>query len=405
MWKAALLIIQDNRIRVATITLFCLGFTAASTLPYQSIIGTGQLGMTSREFGLLLLFAAIFTTIGTVVIGQLSDQATDRKRAILVSFVTGALGYGAFALFPTRLTFVLCLLVAVPISSSAFAQLFAVIRALTKDRASEDVASINSVVRTVFAASFILVPGLVGAWVALRENVSDSFAIAALAHTFCFAFYLMLGPSVGRDEAASTSRVRGLIEAAQLVTSSPVFLRICALSLIGTAHTVNAVVLPLIVADMPGASTRDVGLLAGLAAAIEIPFMLLAGSLNRRFRTWFVLVLGGAAYGAYLLAVSQTVEVWQVYALIILNAMGAAVILSLNISYTQEMMPDRPGLGTSLISISLLLARAVAAAIFAAVGVTFTFNGAAMIGAAVVGAGCLMMILLDRKLGFRRITD
>jgi predicted MFS family arabinose efflux permease len=229
MWQAIQSVLRNSDIRIAAITVFCLGFPFAATIPYQSIIGIEQLGLTSGQFAAVMLAMGVFGMLGTVVIGHFSDQISNRKQAILISFAVGAFGFGAFALFPTVWTFLFCLLVVIPISSSAFAQLFASIRVVTQSMGPSEAAAINSVVRAIYAAAWILVPGLVGAYVAVSGKVSDSFGIGALALLFCFLLYWRAGPTSARTEAQTSGHWAGLRQAVGLIFEAKVFRRIAAL--------------------------------------------------------------------------------------------------------------------------------------------------------------------------------
>ena len=397
MWAAFIEVMRNRDIRIVTITMFCLGFTFASAWPYQSLIALEQLKFSETEFALILLGVAVIGMVGNVVIGHFSDQARNRKQAIVVALGVGTIGFGLFALLPSKLTFLLCMLVAVPIATSSFSQLFAVIRAITATRPSGEAASINSAVRTIYAASWIVVPGLVGAWIAFRQNVSDSYGIAALAYLFCFALYLTLGPSGGRAEALTVSRWASLSEAVRLIAARPIFLRVAALALIGMAHPLNAAVLPLLVEGELGGTTRDIGILAGLVAGLEIPFMILAGSACRRFPVWLVVLVGGLIYSVYALLLGQATALWQVYVLALPCAAGAAVILSLFLSYVQDLMPDRPGLGTSLMSIEGVMARALSALVFALIGSWISLSGALLIAGGLGILGAVSLVALERS--------
>ena len=90
---------------------------------------------------------------------------------------------------------------------------------------------------------------------------------------------------------------------------------------------------------------------------------------------------------------------WQIYALAIVNAAGAAIMLSLHLSYLQELMPDRPGLGTSLLSIGSLLNKGFGAVVFASAGTAIGFSGAAWFGVIVTVIGCALLYMLDRRRG------
>ncbi len=62
---------------------------------------------------------------------------------------------------------------------------------------------------------------------------------------------------------------------------------------------------------------------------------------------------------------------------------GAAAILSVPISYFQDMFPGRPGLGTSLYPMQTFLGTGAAAGIFAVASHFTTYQGTAMAGACV----------------------
>jgi len=396
MWNALKTVWTNRDIRIVTLTMFCLGFTFASAWPYQSLIALDQLHFSPRGFAAVLISVAVIGMIGNVVIGHFSDLAANRKQAILAALAAGAFGFGLFALLPSKATFLFCMLVVVPISTSSYGQLFAVIRTITAQDPTE-AASVNSAVRAVYAASWIVVPGLVGAWIAYRQNVSDSYGIAGMAYLFCFLLYAAFGPSGGRPSTQTTQRLRSLIEALRLVAARPIFIRIVALALIGMAHPLNAAVLPLLIEGPLQGTTRDIGLLAGLVAGLEIPFMLLAGSACRRMPTYVVVAIGGLTYAAYALGLSQATALWHVYALSVIGAAGAAVILSLFLSYLQDLMPDRPGLGTSLISIEGVLARAGSAATFALIGIWTSLAGALLIGGLAGVVGVALLVLLETR--------
>ena len=402
MWQTILKSVEDARIRSVSIALLLLGFTYASTFPYQSIIGINQLGLSQAQMGLLIFGVGLTGMIGNLTLGHFSDFARDRKTAILFSLGVGCLGFGAFAMWPSLVTFLICLLLVMPISGSTYSQLFAVVRSITAEQGLREAASVNSTIRAFYALSWILVPGLVGTFIATRKNVSDSFAVAALAFALCFVFYLVLGPSGGHNEANANGGWVGLKEAMGLIFEARVFRRVMALSFIQGPHPLNAALLPLLITSLPHGTTADVGILAGVVAALEIPFMLLAATLNHRWHTWMLVVLGASSHITYLLCLGLVHNVAALYVLAVLNAAGASVLLTLHMSYVQELLPERPGLATSLLSIVSLGSRALSAVVFAGIGLLYAYAGAAAVMAVVVGVGCVAIMVLDAKGGILR---
>ena len=384
-------IYRDEGLRVATITLFFMGFAAAAIFPYLSIIGIREVGLSTQIFGALILVSAIASTVSTVIIGHLSDQAANRKTAIIASFIVGVVGYAQFSIWPSQTTFILFMLVFTPLSGAGFSQLFAVIRSISQPWGKEEAASINTAVRAIFAMSWILVPGLVGLFVAWTERASDAFGIASIVTLFCLLYYTYLGPNGGRKAASTQAPVVGLMDAFKLIGSSAILSRVVSLAVIGITHPVNAAVMPLIILSLDGGSVRDVGLISGIVAALEVPFMLLAGAMVRRFSLVKVIAFGGLCHAIYLFALALAPSVGYIYALCIINAAGAAILLTLHLNYLQDTMPNRPGLGTSLMSIQGLIQRGMSAGVVAGIGLMFGFTGALVISAmaCLIGIGLL----------------
>jgi hypothetical protein len=103
-------------------------------------------------------------------------------------------------------------------------------------------------------------------------------------------------------------------------------------------------------------------------------------------------------HAIYFFGLGMVSSLWHIYALALLNAAGAAVLLSLHLSYVQELLPDRPGLGTSLLSISSLLYRSLGALVFGSSDV-LGFSGAAWLGGGIAVLGCILLYTLDRAKG------
>jgi len=158
----------------------------------------------------------------------------------------------------------------------------------------------------------------------------------------------------------------------------------------------NCVVSPLIITHAAGGTVVDVGFMAGLVAFLEMPFMLMWGALQRRFRSVHVLAPGALIYCLYLALLSFASVPWQIYALVLINACGAAAILSVPITYLQDLIADRPGLGSSLVSVNTFIANGISASIFA-VGTAFTgYSGTALFAAVIGLASVSLLLFLER---------
>jgi predicted MFS family arabinose efflux permease len=110
-----------------------------------------------------------------------------------------------------------------------------------------------------------------------------------------------------------------------------------------------------------------------------------------------VIIGGGFIHAAFLFSLTLISTTAPLYVLALLNAAGNAVLLTQHLTYAQDLLPDRPGLGSSLLSVTGLISRAAAALIFAAIGWIYGIHGALWAGAIVCLIGCVGIALLDRQ--------
>ena len=133
-----------------------------------------------------------------------------------------------------------------------------------------------------------------------------------------------------------------------------------------TALHLNISVLPLLIMkDLQGTFTQ-VGMNAALAAIIEIPMIIGWGYLALWVRKTSILASSSLLFAIYFILTANASNVLQVMMFQVLAAAGISALLSINISYLQEVMPGRVGLSTSLLDVTGVLAAVSAAVIFAA---------------------------------------
>jgi MFS family permease len=397
MWSAIRHTWNDVTLRIATLTAIFLGCTYASTIPYYSLIGVQQLGMTAAQYALLSGSAAAMAMVGSVMMGFFADRSPNRKRGVMLSLGFGLLGFGGFFLYPSIWTFTAFLLVITPVSGAAYTQLFAIIRAVSNTRAPAEATQINATARAVYALSWVVVPGIVGAYMATRNTASDGFAIAVIAFSICLTLYGFFGAPGGRVEPSTLSAWQGLKEAFGLVFSKRIASRIVALAMIASVQPFNMLLLPLLIIKMPGGDTQTIGIIAGLTAGLEVPMMLMGGYVASRVQLWKIMLAGGLVFALYIGLVGVATSVSHLYSLAILNALGNAIMLTLHLSYLQNLLPDRPGLGTSLLSIGGLACKIIAASVFALLGTNLGFPGATSMAAVIAVAGCVLLFILDHN--------
>ncbi|WP_183841191.1 MFS transporter [Rhizobium etli] len=387
------LILRDNRIRIPTVTLVALAFTYASTVPYQSIIGINELGLSNGTYSGLVFFSAIVNVTTSLTLGIWSDRLKERRPLVLALSVAGMLGFGSIAIIHSPAIFIVSTLLLVPMSNSTYSLLFASLRARTNQIERGEAAAVTATVRALFSGSWALAPGLIGLYLVNSASMTPAYGIAAFASLVCFCLYFFFAP--GNGTAGPAPDPVGFLVSLKRIFTPYVLSRVIVMSLLFGLQRLNGMLAPLIITNAADGTVVDVGFIAGLTAFLEMPFMVMWGMAQRRFRTVHVLAFGALIYCAYLMLLGFASARWHIYALLLLNACGAAAILSVPITYLQDLIADRPGLGTSLLSLNTFIGTGISAAIFAFGTSVTDYSGTAFVGAAAGLASIAALLYLE----------
>lgn len=341
-------------------SLLSIGVGYASTAPYDAIIAIDALKISHGDFALILTLASIVGVIASVALGWLSDRIGDRRLLMLVTALIGAAGMALMYLLRSPLAFVLAYCVILPVGNAAFSQTFAYARVYYDEKRPKDAEFRITVLRSIYAASWVMVPPLAG-WIAAVYQVFDVYLLAAVAYVVCGAIaLLMLSDPATRVIATppkpSTDGKGGI--------ALPMLIGIFGVLLINVAIRVSGTATPLAMVSSFGGNIGDVGIAAGIGALLEIPLMLAWGLAGRRFRKHTLIAAGALIYAVYLILLSQAHSVTEVFWLQIPRAIAIAVLMSVPISYMQEAIRGRVGLSTSLLDVTIVASGMLAAGIF-----------------------------------------
>jgi len=387
-------VFRDPTIRVSMLAIFAFGFAGAATSPYQSVVGIRELGLSNGLYSALIFCAAAVNVIVSILLGNLADRIGEYRTMMLTVALFGILGYGAVYVVPTQATFILAALFLLPIYGSLNSLLFANVRVATNGMERNDVATVNSGVRAMISLSWVLVPGITGALLANSASMLPAYLFAGLACAVCFGLIAVFLPrQSGTDKAAT--RHLSYLSALGEVISPPVFVRVIAVALISSTLHVNGAILPLIVTGAAHGSVADIGVLVGIVALLEVIFIVVWGRAQRIMSHVTALALGTVIYVVYLLLLGLASAPWHVYALTLISGIGAAALISIPITYLQDLIAERPGLGSALISVNIFLSAGLSALLFALGTATSSYSGTAVIGAVAGVVGLAMLLFFD----------
>ncbi|MBF6593041.1 MAG: MFS transporter [Thermaceae bacterium] len=347
---------------ILSVTLFLIGMAAAAIAPYRAIAAIEGLGMSNSVFALVITLGSLGTALTSLVLGYFADRISDRRLLVLVSSSLGALAYGLIYLFPTQLTYILSFCLILPFGGALFSQTFSFSRAYYDLRQPQRAQFMMSVLRTLFSLAWVLVPPVAG-WIASAYSVFDIFATAALAYVGCTLIFGLL--LVDSEARVSSARKKQPGTATSWQISPNRLVGIGGVTLVRVALALHLMALPLALVKDFGGTLKDVGINASLAAGLEVPFMLAWGLAAARFSKEAILVVNSLIYALYLLLLFFAHSVRDVLWLQGLNAIATAALLSITISYMQEVIKGRVGLSTALMDVVTVVSTLIASATFA----------------------------------------
>jgi MFS family permease len=345
-------------------SLFFTGITYASTLNYGAIVGIDTLGIPNGLYSLLLMISSLAGAAASVVLGYLSDKLPDRRILVIGTALMGALGFGIIFAFHNQIAFIVAICVIMPFGGALFSQSFSYSRSYYNLRQPERAVVMVTILRTIFSVAWVIVPPIVG-WFAATTTVFNTYGVAAAAYLVCAAIFAVLlrdpDAKIGTAPAKAGELAAPLVKAR---IEPAIMGGIVGVTLIFTAVSIRTVTIPLLITSTLKGSYADLGIFAGLAAALELPFMVAWGYALRWFSKHTIIICGALLYAIYLVLLSRAGSVTDVLWLQLLNGPATAALITIPISYLQDAIKGRVGLSTSLLDVSHVVAGLATAAVF-----------------------------------------
>lgn len=369
--------------------LFLSGISFAAVAPYRGIVAIEHLGLTNATFALIITVGATVGAVLAMLLGYISDHAKDRRMLVLVTAVVGAIAYGSLYAYPSQLLFIAMTIVLLPFAGALFSQLMAYTRTYYNTRQPDRAEFMMSMQRTLFSAAWVIIPPVAG-WMASQWSVYVVFLAAMIAHIGIAAVFLWL---LWLPDAR-------IVEPAALPTNeTPRRIRIPAASFgaivgitaIRAALMVHLAGLPLSIVNDFGGDLGAVGFNASLAALLEVPLMIAWAYALRRVQKVHIIVFNALLYGVYLILLSRAENMLTVYWLQGLNAIATAALLSITISYMQDIIKGYVGLSTALIDVTTVIASLVSSVIFGWYAVETVYRGTFLAGGVVAFVGAVIL--------------
>ncbi len=376
--------------------MFFLGVTYAATMPYASLVGVDTLGLSPALFASIMATGLVLATFASLGLGYISDKLPDRRFLVLLTGAAGMVAHGLIYFWPTQIGFAVAMGLIMPLAGACYGQCFGYLRVyyLTHNPARADF--MVTAMRTVFTLAWIIVPPAAG-WIAATFSIFDVYLVSSLSYAaVAVIFAVLIGDRTTAVQITPPVRVEGSSWASMFQLQPGILAGLAGLIvMIGAMRLLTLTISLFIVTDL-GGSLTDVGLYAGITAATEAPFMLLLAYLTTKVSKETLLAGAGLVMAVFIGLTSMLSSVTELFWILILNGLGTAALMSVNIPYVQDAIKGRVGLSTSLmdvVAIGANLLSAVAFGLLAAGGdyrfVLMIAAGISVLGAAIMALGNL----------------
>ncbi len=387
---------NDRLLRLAFFCITLMGISVAAIVPFQSVIGIERLGLSNTTYAIISTAGALFSMLASVAVGIYTDQTGRYREFLMGCTAVGVVAACCVFFLPAKATFILAHVVLFPISATTFTQYFAMASLSASNNPKLDKDFSLSLVRAAFAGAFGLTPPVLAIAVAGGMDLLAVYGFMACINVIVL---LLVATSWPRDQSALDKQSGlGFFASLREVTEPRVMIRMVLIAIIIGVNALYNILLGLLILNNLAGSEADVGWFAGAVALIEAPIMLMAAALLRYVTRTGMIFVGITIYAGFLSIFAGMPNMASAWIMVIPGGIGAGILLSVTVGYVQDLMADRPGAGSGLVSVSHFGGTMFAAGTLAGATLFTDYAGTAWIGCAFGLAAGAGLFVLD---GFR----
>ncbi|EOC5344030.1 sugar efflux transporter [Vibrio vulnificus] len=387
--------LQDRTAILFVITATIIGLCGAFFYPLTSLFLVEQLNASPMMLSLYMVVAVISSVSVSQVIAGKSDRGWQRKTILLISVSCQLVTVLSFIFIREYWIAIAVVALLGSISGAAFGQLFALGREYG-DKYVTDSASFVSTMRAGIAIAWVFGPPLAFLLKA-AYGFEASFTVAAIVIALSILVIFRGIPNVERNLRVEKepSRANG----GWVSSVNPLVFIYCLIIVLAfAANNLYIVSMPLYLSQELKVDANWLGVLFGVAALCEIPVMLWAGKLARRWSALTIMKVGIASgvlfYSAMLVATNYT----HLIVAQILNGIFIGTCATLGMVVMQDMMKDKLGTASTLFSNMLQLSMLVSSLSVGIVGELFNYYSSFYVSLLGVSLALILLICCQTKL-------
>ena len=316
------------------------GLAYSFVLPIMSYFIVEGLGQPPYLVGVYTVVVGLSSVLFSHVIGLAIDKGADNRK--LLFFAVAAFGF-ASALFSLSNTYLVILAAGATFmgfGNAAVPLLLSLGRSFSLQK-SLHIGRFNASLRAQISIAWIL-----GAPLAFWVIGHFGFKTAFMASTLTCMVWLVSGkwfiPSIQTETLATVS------DTPKTQVTLPILLVSAGLFFANMANSIYISAMPLYIILEHQQAAALPGWLMAMAAAIEIPVMLVAARWTHRISAFRLLLMGLASGCVFYVGMYFAVTAWQFLLLQIANGFFFGTFAGLGITLIQDLLPDRIGFSSAL---------------------------------------------------------
>lgn len=327
---------------------FTVGLVGALVLPTLSLFLAKEIGVRPLLVGGAFAGVALASIAYNFWIGRWSDKLEDRRPLVVVCCVLGSLACLVFAFSRNYWLVAFTAIFLLSLSMVSFSQIMAYsLDYAEAEIPAERIPLFNAIMRAQIAFAWVAGPPA-GFLLATHLGFDVNYGTAAVLYlVVAIACFKLLPRLPAKQKPVDEVGTQDRVPMRSTVRQS---LWLCALgfSLLWGVNNAYLISLPIHLKDNLQIDAQWMGWVMGTTAALEVPFMLLAGHYAARFRLISLVRCAGVAALMLYLGVYFANQLWQLFVLQLFNAIFIGVLAGLGVSVIQDLMPGRSGAASGL---------------------------------------------------------
>ncbi len=311
------------------------GLMGAFVNPLMSLFIIEGLQTPPVYLGVYMVAVTITGLIISQWLGGMADKGTSARKLFMVA-VSGMVC--ALVTFANATAFWQVLLAGVlflAMGNAAIPQMMTVARQWAGRQQNIDITSFNSRLRAAISFAWVGGPPL-GYLLASGGEFSRSFYFAAACALVALIFAFKFIPDYSAKKSQHSSEPAA-------AASLSFWLLGLAIMLGSTGNIMYSSALPLYSITELGFAEHTPGLFMGVVALLEIPIMLYAAKLAKRYSKVSMLVVAFCCAIVFYLGVFFATQVWHLIALQVLNGLFYGIFAGIGLTVLQDQLPERIG--------------------------------------------------------------